>query len=389
MPSSSSKRKAGEDRPAKRQNNGRKGTLTRPPWNKSVDTRDANADAAESMPRRSSPQLSAAPDPKALWLSVLTREELSELAAGAVWKPGDLHPHNCFVCNLADELLNCRHCPRSYHATCLDPPIQHSPASDDWACPACALLGVQGATHTYLLDQPYERENARRMARVEGTANIVDAHPDVNQEASDSTNFQIGTLQQPSAAPVQTKSRERVKGKQSRTFINPLNLDPSAPPKVVESSNSPGNGPAGRNNLTFVERPELSPGTDHQPDFKKRSRYSTLPNDVDEALATINRQLEAGVHSQNILEHVTARNQALEQELQIERGKVLLAARNEQSEAEMKKMKARFKDMERELGETREENRQLKINTEKNLKKINDLEAWKLRMKAMIDGDPE
>ena len=95
------------------------------------------------------------------------------------------------------------------------------------------------------------------------------------------------------------------------------------------------------------------------------------------------------MHSQHILEHVTARNQALEQELQIERGKALLAARNKQSEAEMKTMKARFQDMERELDETREANRQLKINTEKYLKKINDLEAWKLRMKAMIDGDSE
>ncbi|RDW77886.1 hypothetical protein BP5796_05738 [Coleophoma crateriformis] len=387
MASSSSKRKAGEERPAKRQNNGRKGVLTRPPWTESVDTRDADADAAESMARRSSPSLSAAPDPKALWLSVLTRKELSELAAGAVWEPGDPHPQNCFVCDLADELLNCRHCPRSYHATCLDPPIQRSLAPDDWVCPACALMGIQGATHTYLLDQPYEREDARRMARVEGTAGIVDAHPEVNQEPSDSTDFQIqdnGTLQQPSAASVQAKSRESVKGKQSRTFINALNLNP----RVVESSSS-GHGPAGRNNLTFVAHPRSSPGTDHQPDFKKRSRYSTLPNDVDEALATINRQLEAGVHSQTILEHVTARNQALEQELQIERGKALLAARNEQSEAEVKEMKARFKDMERELGETREENRQLKIDAEKNIKKINDLEAWKLRMKAMIDGDPE
>ena len=122
-------------------------------------------------------------------------------------------------------------------------------------------------------------------------------------------------------------------------------------------------------------------------ELKKRSRYSTLPENVDEALATINRQLEAGMHSQNILEHITARNQALEQELRIERGKALLKARNEQTEAEMKELRVRSQNLEHELDEMKVQNQQLTSNAEKYLKKIKDLEAWKLRMKAMIDGD--
>jgi hypothetical protein len=115
--------------------------------------------------------------------------------------------------------------------------------------------------------------------------------------------------------------------------------------------------------------------------LKKRSRYS--------ALATINRQLEAGMHSKSMLEHVTARNQVLEQDLRIERGKALLSARNEQTETEMKALRIQSKNMERELNEMREENERLRSDAEKYLKKIKDLEAWKLRMKAMIDGDSE
>jgi peptidoglycan hydrolase CwlO-like protein len=95
------------------------------------------------------------------------------------------------------------------------------------------------------------------------------------------------------------------------------------------------------------------------------------------------------MHSKNLLEHVTLRNQALEQELQIERGKAMLAARNRQTEAEMEAMRIQVKDSMHELNETREENQQLRSNAEKYLKKIKDLEAWKLRMKSMIDGDSE
>lgn len=53
----------------------------------------------------------------------------------------------------------------------------------------------------------------------------------------------------------------------------------------------------------------------------------------------------------------------------------------------MKMLKIRFTEMERELQETKEQNQQLLSAAEKHLKKIKDLEAWKLRMKAMIDGD--
>jgi chromosome segregation ATPase len=122
---------------------------------------------------------------------------------------------------------------------------------------------------------------------------------------------------------------------------------------------------------------------------KKRSRYGTLPDHVDEALATINRHLEDGVHLKGMLAHATARNQALEQQIQIEKGKALLATRNEQTVVEMNALKTRLKDMEHELNELRQQNQHLTADTEKYQKKIKDLEAWKLRMKAMIDGDSE
>jgi hypothetical protein len=124
-------------------------------------------------------------------------------------------------------------------------------------------------------------------------------------------------------------------------------------------------------------------------ELKKRSRYSTLPDEVDKALATINRELEAGTHSKNMLNQITAKNHALEQELQIERGKVLLAARNQQQEAETNALESKLKEMEIEIKELKEQNKQLKDDAEKSLKKIRHLELWKQRMRSMIDGDME
>jgi len=123
-------------------------------------------------------------------------------------------------------------------------------------------------------------------------------------------------------------------------------------------------------------------------ELKPRSRYSTLPDDVDEALATINRHLEAGAHSKHMLDSMTAKNSALDQELQIERGKTLLATRN-QHEAEITALQSKVKDMETVIRELRVQNQQFKSDAEESLKKIKNLESWKQRMRSMMDGDAE
>jgi len=90
-----------------------------------------------------------------------------------------------------------------------------------------------------------------------------------------------------------------------------------------------------------------------------------------------------------MLDHLTAKNHALEQELQIERGKVLLAARSQQQEAETNALRSRVEDMETEIKVLREQNQKLKNDAETSLKKIKNLEVWKRRMRSMMDGDME
>ena len=146
--------------------------------------------------------------------------------ANAYSLAGDPHPFNCFVCEVAGELLNCRQCSRSYHKGCLDPPIDHSIPSDSWSCPACALLDSQGATHAYLLDG----QGASGMARVEGLldgASISLGHND-GPSSSDSLERESHRNTHP-ALVVQPKSTptivRRMKSAEGNSRAQSLGID--------------------------------------------------------------------------------------------------------------------------------------------------------------------
>lgn len=56
----------------------------------------------------------------------------------------------------------------------------------------------------------------------------------------------------------------------------------------------------------------------------KRSRYSTLPANVDGALGVINRELELGAHRAVVFEELIRKIERLEQELAIQKGRLEL-----------------------------------------------------------------
>jgi chromosome segregation ATPase len=120
---------------------------------------------------------------------------------------------------------------------------------------------------------------------------------------------------------------------------------------------------------------------------KKRSRYSTLPIEVDEALAIINRQLEVASHSKSMLEQATTRLHILEQDLMIERGKTTLTTGQKDKEAEVNTLKDELKLKQDMIDELTKKIEELLDDVKCKEAKIKDLEAWKMRMKMMIDGN--
>jgi len=88
-----------------------------------------------------------------------------------------------------------------------------------------------------------------------------------------------------------------------------------------------------------------------------------------------------------MLEQATTRMHILEQDLMIERGKAMLIAGQNNKDAEINTIKDELKlkqDMIKELTEKTEE---LLDDVRYKEAKIKDLEAWKRRMKMMIDGN--
>ena len=108
---------------------------------------------------------------------------------------------------------------------------------------------------------------------------------------------------------------------------------------------------------------------------------------MDEALAIINRQLEVASHSKSMLEQATTRLHILEQDLIIERGKAKLNTSQSDKDAEINALQHELRIKQSIIDELEKKYELLVDEVKSKDLKIKDLEAWKLRMKMMIDGN--
>lgn len=298
----------------------------------------SNGNSTTSLASSSVTQTPGASDPsllpeqkRALWLAALTRQELEGVAAGIEWNPGNPHNPECFVCKRAGGLIGCRRCPRSYHSECIGIRVDSSAAVENWDCPACALLSLDGAED---------------ILPTRATTTVQEHSPTQSIEKFRPINPQITKLVSG------TTSVKRPESIQS--------------PKPAKSTDA---------------KPLLS----DQEKSKRRSRYSTLPNEVDEALAIINRELEAASYSKSIIAHTEARLHVAEQDLAIERGKSALAA-SVAVQDEIQFLKEQVKQKDLMIEKLHDDNIKWKAEAEKNEARVKELEDWKRRMKMMIDG---
>ena len=80
-----------------------------------------------------------------------------------------------------------------------------------------------------------------------------------------------------------------------------------------------------------------------------------------------------------------ARLHIAEQDLAIERGKAALTV-SKSSQDEVEVLKATIRRQDEMIKKTSTDFEALKVENEKNAKKVQELEDWKRRMKMMIDG---
>jgi hypothetical protein len=94
-------------------------------------------------------------------------------------------------------------------------------------------------------------------------------------------------------------------------------LQPSSSPKTAQVSEVP-------NHVRSTNGSQV-PEAQERP--HKRSRYTTLPEPIDEALGLLNRELEQANEMKGLLKQIAARNHALEQEMKIMKAQEVLSAK--------------------------------------------------------------
>lgn len=245
---------------------------------------------------------------------------------------GGLHSKACFNCKKPGTLLECYNCPRSYHRRCLDPPIHGNFKIDQpWYCPNCAILQFE-------LD-----EHSRQSLSMSGS--------DQGKPLVKLPSLKIGDV-----TPLHRSSE-----------LSDLKLVP----KVFSSSRN------------------RTPLPDVQDRPHKRSRYTTLPEHIDEALGLLNRELELAYQSKNTIQDMASKVHILEQELKIRKGQEVLLARKQ--ERELSPGKELMEALKREIDVLRMENRGLREEMEQmrvdTRRKEGEAKEWRRSMKALIDGN--
>jgi hypothetical protein len=126
-------------------------------------------------------------------------------------------------------------------------------APDNWSCPACALLDERGATHTYILDQPYERQDGRPMNRIKDTPDITDVHLEMSK---DSDHAKCNSYQHKER--LQPGSRARAGSIVNRSSFNKVHLGSRVSPHAVDFDAPLRNSPRAMNNTNSVEKASAS-----------------------------------------------------------------------------------------------------------------------------------
>lgn len=229
-------------------------------------------------------------------------------------------------------MLECDNCPRAYHRRCLDPPIHGNFKIDQsWFCPNCALLQLDIA-------QPSPQSMSRSAF-------------DQGKPLAKLPPLHVGDV-----TPLHRFSEQPSRSKSvSRTALSSRNRTPLP---------------------DIQDRPH------------KRSRYTTLPEHIDEALGLLNRELESACQSKVLVRDMAMKIHVLQQELKIRQGQEFLLAREQ--ERELSPGKGMLEILKREVGGLRQENAALREEMERMRdearRKERENEEWRRSMKALIDG---
>jgi PHD-finger len=215
-----------------------------------------------------------------------TKRLVSEMVPGARhWRIGDPNVNFCFVCTDGEDLLGCHTCKRSYHRLCLSPPPPHDIDHETFHCPTCTARGWHMTPPTDIL--PYQ------------SLSEIHSEPGNIHDGLHTTSPTSGSLKQLGSSH-HARTQAYIQGTVAPTR------------NAAKSSVVPGEASAASHGKGATK-----PG-------KRRSRYQTVSDEVDSAMSTIYRELESASELRTEIARLHDKVARLEQERQIQEGKVAL-----------------------------------------------------------------
>ncbi|KIW64208.1 hypothetical protein PV04_09161 [Phialophora macrospora] len=291
------------------------------------------------------------------------KELTSEFVPGCRhWRIGDPNVPFCFECKQEGDALGCRTCKRSYHLACLGERSAETMSTDPFYCPICIERGWDVKPPPEIL--PLTPVSSREASPVQSSSLVTASasqpptdpagQPQVNKPAGGNRSEPLETVQVHNGATSQTPF-VAVNDLASPTRNSPVeSASSTAKAKSLDSR-------AAAMMRTYDLQPPAVPSPGRQSSdlirsaaatraHRPKSRYQTMPDEVDQALTVIYRELESVTALRQDLAALQDRFKTADQARRMLEG--LLALERQGHEAIAQK-DAEIDSLKRELGELR------------------------------------
>lgn len=301
---------------------------------------------------------------------------------------GAVYDDFCFACKKSDDIHPCITCRRQYHESCRPKSsviIDHGPAKG-WYCDICVVRNwhVEPPTLTPPASPPPETSQAAEDVE----SGRRDAHPPTPLRQPDAVQSSRGS-QGPSpnlglvhSTPTSRPTASQNTSQASETVI----ARPAATPTHTRMGNVP---------VPPARSTDIDTYTSYRPVATRRSRYTTLPTEVDSALRVLYSELETAAELRQQIGGLEGQVNQLRQDLSLRdrelqmTQKALQSARASQSELAQLRLEASQRQGSVEEAATlRAEKHQLEEELKSTRTQMDEmsktLQQWKQKLSALL-----
>ncbi|KXH53842.1 hypothetical protein CSAL01_06440 [Colletotrichum salicis] len=310
---------------------------------------------------------------------------------------GAQHDEFCFICRQTKGLTYCVTCKRSYHESCRHQESTHSVVKGNscFFCEVCVhrnwhkdppflmpemrplAASSSSSTHAETVDALRSTPSTKGKARQD----VPDSHQLRQDQEASGTEASRAT---PSTAARKTRTT-KASHSAAREVIT---AGPSSSNTRTESTPLPAAAPS-------RDEPRSGSSTVGRAPAARKSRYTTLPTDVDAALRLLYAELEAAHELRHKVGDVEGQVAQMQRELHLRNSELAVARRaadvSRLSASEMEQLRERALLGETAIAEAvglRAENRTLRAELEMSREKLAEnnraLEEWKRKLSALM-----